>query len=678
MHTRALVLLLALVLVLGILPATAGAAPLYEAGVEFPVAMADNGQTQPDIDFPWIVWKDARDCVDSSEDQTDIYAYNFVTGVEVQVSSHEGQESNPSISGDWVVYSHDTDDNGYCGIYAYNLTTQETKLLNEIPDVYMGNPAIEGDIVVHNFWDQRDGAEDYGDIWAYDLSTDTTWAVNPKEGAQYEPEIGDGWVVYRDRTDVNEDYSVCAFNLETEEEVLVGEGEGYPWTSDFVECGDPSVDDGMVAYSKRMAVAGVYTRSIMLYDLDASTEATISTVNDDTDRRHPSIGDGLVTWHDDRVGVYEVYGYDLESEEEACIVEAVWDEEAGDGGEWISWAGRTATADGIVAWHDHRDEGINNDGTDHDDLYAMFLTAQEIEKAGEDRFQTAIEVSQSNYPEGSEMVIIATGRNFPDALAGASLAGIYNAPVLLVDDEITDEVAEEIERLGAEVGLILGRERAVSFEVQDQLEDLVEVDRLGGINRFETAKLIAEEAVSMMGDGWDGTAFLATGYNWPDALSAGPLSASTGWPIFLGGRDGDPINDYTADAMDEIGVTQLYTLGGPDVISTTGLAVNSTAIAGEDRYETAVAIAEFGVDEIGLSMGSLAIATGEKYPDALTAGPGQGIAGGSLLITPRASTSPAIMDSIDENSDTISIVKFIGGLDAITQSVRDSIMALLP
>lgn len=690
MHKRTLALLLALVLVVGIMPATSvGAAPLYEVGQEFPVSLADNGQIQPDIDYPWIVWKDARDCV--GDDQTDIYAYNFLTGEEVQVSDHDGAESNPSVSGDWVVYSHDTDDDGYCGIYAYNLATGEERHLIEVADVYIGNPAIDGDIVVHNYWNNTGEVTYDGDIWAYDLSTDTSWSINPKEGHQYEPEIGDGWVVYRDTDYGYNDYGVSAFNLETEEEVVIGVGSHNPNPPyESIDYSDPSTDDGKVVYQVYEYDGSGEYYSIEMYDLADDSTTVLSTVNDNTQRRHPVIGDGLVTWHDQRVGAYEVYGYDLAAEEEMLIVPAVFEPDAEGtqasleadsvAGTWVQYAGRTTTADGIVAWHDHRDEGVNEDGiSSADDLYAMFLRGIESEEAGDTRYQTAIEVSRTNYPEGSEMVIIATGRNFPDALAGASLAGLYNAPILLVNDEIPAEVADEIDRLGATMGLVLGRERAVSFEVEDDLEDLgLEVARLGGINRFETAKLIAEEATNIMGDGWDGTAFLATGYNWPDALSAGPLSAATGWPIFLGGPGGDPINDYTADAMDDLGVEELYILGGPAVISAgDSSGVQASILAGEDRYETAVAIAQFGVDEIGLSMGSLAIATGERYPDALTAGPGQGISGGSLLITPKATTSSAIMDEIDANSDTIATVKFIGGLEAITQSVRDAIMGLL-
>jgi len=56
----------------------------------------------------------------------------------------------------------------------------------------------------------------------------------------------------------------------------------------------------------------------------------------------------------------EVYIYDLATHTETCLVDSDAD----------AYAGRTTTADGIVAWHDHRD----GDGDDsQSDLYAEFV-----------------------------------------------------------------------------------------------------------------------------------------------------------------------------------------------------------------------------------------------------------------------------------------------------------------
>src|SRR5689334_8374580 len=49
--------------------------------------------------------------------------------------------------------------------------------------------------------------------------------------------------------------------------------------------------------------------------------------------------------------------------------------------------------------------------------------------AGTDRFGTAAAVAKAAFPGGSDTVIVASGRSFPDALAGSSLG----LPILLTE-----------------------------------------------------------------------------------------------------------------------------------------------------------------------------------------------------------------------------------------------------
>jgi putative cell wall-binding protein len=287
-----------------------------------------------------------------------------------------------------------------------------------------------------------------------------------------------------------------------------------------------------------------------------------------------------------------------------------------------------------------------------------------------------VEVSADTFPEGADTVIIATGLNFPDALAGASLAGAYGAPILLVNSTLPAVVEDEIDRLGATDCIILGSEAAVSADVEDDLAALgLDITRIGGADRFETAAMIAGETVALLGDAWDGSAFLVTGYDFPDALSAGPLSSYAGYPVFLGSQNG--VSDATLATMNELGVTQVYIIGGPSVITLDADAgVSAQVLAGDDRYETAAAVAEFGLD-LGLDYGELSIATGAKFPDALTAGAAQGITGGSLLITPPTYLHPAIADAISYHAGQIADVEFIGSTAALSQDVRDEVWEIL-
>ncbi|MGB4592225.1 MAG: fibronectin type III domain-containing protein, partial [Coriobacteriia bacterium] len=58
--------------------------------------------------------------------------------------------------------------------------------------------------------------------------------------------------------------------------------------------------------------------------------------------------------------------------------------------------------------------------------------------AGADRYATAIAISAATFPASSvTTAVVATGRDFPDALAASGLAGAYGSPVLLVGDTVS-------------------------------------------------------------------------------------------------------------------------------------------------------------------------------------------------------------------------------------------------
>lgn len=98
--------------------------------------------------------------------------------------------------------------------------------------------------------------------------------------------------------------------------------------------------------------------------------------------------------------------------------------------------------------------------SDHDPMLAQIDFTDTAERiSGADRYQTAIEVSKQGW-EQSETVVIARGDSFPDALAGAPLAYKLDAPILLTkSNKLSSEVKIELNRLGAEKAVILGRRR---------------------------------------------------------------------------------------------------------------------------------------------------------------------------------------------------------------------------
>ena len=307
--------------------------------------------------------------------------------------------------------------------------------------------------------------------------------------------------------------------------------------------------------------------------------------------------------------------------------------------------------------------------------------------AGGDRFATAKAASEKAFPSPteSEYVVVATGRNWPDALGGAALAGALKAPLLLTEpNTLSPQVVEEIDRLNVQEIYVLGGEGAVSPTVYNSLAALVgpgDIKRLGGADRYETANRIAEEVITVLG-GYAGTAFVVTGDDFPDALAVSPIAAANGWPIFLTRPAALP--DSVKAKMQALGVTHGYIAGGTGVVSTAvendlnSTFIEFTRYGGSDRYETAALIAEVGFDGMGMLWSRPALATGQDFPDALAGGVLQGSDYTVLLLTRGTSLPAATADALTRNAQSIYEIRFLGGTGAISSQVRASATALLP
>lgn len=89
---------------------------------------------------------------------------------------------------------------------------------------------------------------------------------------------------------------------------------------------------------------------------------------------------------------------------------------------------------------------------------------------GADRYLTALGEAIHNF-KGSKTVVIATGEDFPDALAGAALAGELDAPIVLNPKaNLYDQVKRYIDDYGIEKVYILGGENAIANSVSDGLK----------------------------------------------------------------------------------------------------------------------------------------------------------------------------------------------------------------
>jgi len=306
--------------------------------------------------------------------------------------------------------------------------------------------------------------------------------------------------------------------------------------------------------------------------------------------------------------------------------------------------------------------------------------------AGDDRYETAVLASLQTYADDSvDTVVIASGANWPDALGGGALAGALDGPVLLVQpNALPSVVADEIARLGASKAIVVGGTAAVSDLTKNAVDALpgMTTERIGGSDRYETAKKVAERAKTELGDSYNGTVFLSTGANYPDALAASPLAAGNGWPILLTKTAALP--EFTKQALTNLDATEVLVIGGTSVVSDAAKGqaeaiVGGPAIrlAGTNRFDTAVRIATYGVENGGLEWNGLALATGRKFPDALAGGCAQGKKGSVMLLTEVTTLPIETSTALEDYKDEISQVWFFGGDAAISDAVRTEVANIL-
>lgn len=233
--------------------------------------------------------------------------------------------------------------------------------------------------------------------------------------------------------------------------------------------------------------------------------------------------------------------------------------------------------------------------------------------AGDDRYLTAIAVSQSGWPQGSATAVLTTGENYPDALSAAPLAGKYNAPILLVSPSgISPEVASELKRLNTKKVYIVGGTGVIPHSVESKLTMLgISSVRLAGPERYDTALEVAKAVGTSKG------IFVVSGENFADALSVAPIAAAEGMPILLVPYDNLTQKEKSFFAKSKLKRTIL--VGGDAEISDNirNQFPGHERINGSDAYERNIALIRYFEDTLNLD--TFYMATGEDFPDALSA-----------------------------------------------------------
>ena len=204
--------------------------------------------------------------------------------------------------------------------------------------------------------------------------------------------------------------------------------------------------------------------------------------------------------------------------------------------------------------------------------------------------------------------------------------------------------------------------------------------RAGGIDRYATAAIAMEQVAFAEGTN---TAIITTGADFPDALTAAGLAGQAGAAVLL--TQPDELPQATATTLIELGVENVYVLGGPDAVdedvvgTLQGENRDVARIGGDDRYETAAEVArevaELGpLSEVGGEPAAF-LATGEEFADAVTAGaPAFAGTPSPILLTETDTLPQATVDALNDLG--IGHLWVIGGEAAISPGVVDQLQTM--
>lgn len=244
---------------------------------------------------------------------------------------------------------------------------------------------------------------------------------------------------------------------------------------------------------------------------------------------------------------------------------------------------------------------------------ATFLSSDQVTMriSGPGRVETSIEISKFENTK-SKTVILADARNYPDALAASNLTnGRYS--VILVQNQLTGAIINEITRLEAQDLIILGGTNSISEDIEKGLANIAgikNISRIAGETRYDTCQKIFSQAKKK-------SLVLASGEIFPDALATSSILDQAGLLLTksrqLPSEAQAAIKDLNHDNFLIVGGENSIQESLATSISNQYQYASHTRISGNNRYETSAKIGE------RLVSSTVILASGENFPDALAA-----------------------------------------------------------
>ncbi len=288
--------------------------------------------------------------------------------------------------------------------------------------------------------------------------------------------------------------------------------------------------------------------------------------------------------------------------------------------------------------------------------------------SGPDRYATSATISAQTYAAGVSVAYVASGSVYTDALSGAPVAGDTDGPILLTSGtSIPSVIAAELTRLKPGKIVIFGGPATISPDVETALKAYTSgaVERWSGDDRFTTSAAISAKSYAP----GVATAYVASGRVFTDALSGAPVAGKSAGPVLL--VDTNALPSAIGTELQRLKPAKIVIFGGPNTItpaveaSLHAYAASVERWSGPDRFTTSTAITQKAYSTPG---GTIFIASGRVYTDALSGAPVAGTMESPVLLVDTDALPDAVGAEIDRLKPSRIVI--LGGPNTISYGVQ--------
>ena len=198
------------------------------------------------------------------------------------------------------------------------------------------------------------------------------------------------------------------------------------------------------------------------------------------------------------------------------------------------------------------------------------------------------------------------------------------------------------------------------------------VVRLGGADRYAVSAAVS---ASTFAAGVP-VAYVASGETFPDALSGSAAAGKQGGPVLLVMKDSIP--NSIGSELARLAPKKIVVLGGPNTISDAVVqslqgTAPTTRVAGADRYSGSAAVS---ASVFSPNVPVAYVASGEVFPDALSASAVAGKLGGPVLLVTKTGVPSSVSDELKRLKPAKIVV--LGGANTVADSVINSLGTIAP